>query len=106
MTDVRQMLDADVLTLGMAADEARRAMTGTNVVTYLVAALLKLPQLNGLPERQKKYERIKVGPWVASARNASQNRQKWRSADCSRPQAGHVIVSVLTYRRTSTARCL
>jgi aminodeoxyfutalosine synthase len=29
------MLEADVLTLGMAADEARRAVTGTNVVTYL-----------------------------------------------------------------------
>lgn len=35
MSDVRQMLDADVLTLGMAADEARRAVTGSNVVTYL-----------------------------------------------------------------------
>jgi hypothetical protein len=29
------MLEADVLTLGMAADEARRAVMGTNVVTYL-----------------------------------------------------------------------
>jgi aminodeoxyfutalosine synthase len=28
------MLEADVLTLGMAADEARRAATGTTVVTY------------------------------------------------------------------------
>ena len=35
MSDVRQMLDADVLTLGMAADEARRAVMATNVVTYL-----------------------------------------------------------------------
>ncbi len=35
MSDVRRMLEADVLTLGMAADEARRAVMGTNVVTYL-----------------------------------------------------------------------
>jgi aminodeoxyfutalosine synthase len=28
------MLDVDVLTLGMAADEARRAARGTNIVTY------------------------------------------------------------------------
>ena len=35
MSDLTQMLDADVLTLGMAADEARRAARRTNVVTYL-----------------------------------------------------------------------
>lgn len=35
MSDVKQMLDADVLTLGMAADEARRTATGSSVVTYL-----------------------------------------------------------------------
>jgi hypothetical protein len=35
VSDLKQMLEADVLTLGMAADEARRAVTGTNVVTYL-----------------------------------------------------------------------
>ncbi|HUE90192.1 MAG TPA: hypothetical protein VMO26_29265 [Vicinamibacterales bacterium] len=35
MSDLQQMLDADVLTLGMAADEARRAVTGTNIVTYV-----------------------------------------------------------------------
>lgn len=34
MNDWKQMLDADVLTLGMAADEARRRALG-NVVTYL-----------------------------------------------------------------------
>lgn len=35
MSDLRQMLEADLLTLGMAADEARRAVMGTNLVTYL-----------------------------------------------------------------------
>lgn len=35
MSDLQQMLDADVLTLGMAADEARRAQANGNVVTYL-----------------------------------------------------------------------
>ena len=34
MTDWVEMLNADVLTLGMAADEARRAALPTNVVTY------------------------------------------------------------------------
>jgi aminodeoxyfutalosine synthase len=34
MSDWREMLTADVLTLGMAADEARRALPGGNVVTY------------------------------------------------------------------------
>ena len=35
MTDWMQMLNADVLTLGMSADEARRAALGTSIVTYL-----------------------------------------------------------------------
>ncbi len=35
MSDVKQMLDADLLTLGMAADEARRTARGSSVVTYL-----------------------------------------------------------------------
>jgi hypothetical protein len=39
------MLDADVLTLGMAADEARRAMTGTNVVTYLRVRVVDAAEL-------------------------------------------------------------
>jgi hypothetical protein len=34
VSDVRQMLEADVLTLGMAADDARRTVTGSNIVTY------------------------------------------------------------------------
>jgi aminodeoxyfutalosine synthase len=34
MTDWREMLSADVLTLGMAADEARRAQPRGNIVTY------------------------------------------------------------------------
>ena len=35
MTEWMQMLDADVLTLGMAADEARRNALGSSIVTYL-----------------------------------------------------------------------
>lgn len=35
MSDWQEMMGADVLTLGMAADEARRAALGTKVVTYL-----------------------------------------------------------------------
>lgn len=35
MNDLTKMLDADVLTLGMAADDARRAATGAHVVTFL-----------------------------------------------------------------------
>jgi aminodeoxyfutalosine synthase len=35
------MLEADVLTLGMAADEARRAVTGSNLVTYLRVHVVK-----------------------------------------------------------------
>src|SRR5262245_30854190 len=35
MSDWREMLNADVLTLGMAADEARRARLRGSVVTYV-----------------------------------------------------------------------
>jgi aminodeoxyfutalosine synthase len=37
------MLEADVLTLGMAADEVRREATGTNVVTYLRVHVVTAP---------------------------------------------------------------
>ncbi len=39
------MLDADVLTLGMAADEARRAVSGSNVVTYLRVHVVRAAEL-------------------------------------------------------------
>jgi hypothetical protein len=45
VSDVRQMLDADVLTLGMAADHARRALTGSNLVSYLRVHVVQPAQL-------------------------------------------------------------
>jgi hypothetical protein len=53
VSDLRPMLDADLLTLGMAADEARRTVRGTNVVTYLRVHVVKAAELPGavIPEQ-------------------------------------------------------
>ena len=53
MTELQRLLEADVLTVGMAADEARRASTGTNVVTYLrvhVATGADLASTGSIPD--------------------------------------------------------
>ena len=50
MTDLQEMLSADILTLGMAADEARRTTVGDGRVTYLrVHAVTAAELANGTP---------------------------------------------------------